>query len=99
MSTEEARTWFIRILLLGGLVWIGRALLWFANPIYWNPSTAIDYLAVVGTSLMFLFLAVVLWALYRLNPLPKPFGPGAFLLHFFGDKKSRAAAPGNPAVS
>jgi hypothetical protein len=58
------------VLLLGGLIWVGRAVLEFTSPSYWNPRTALDYVAVVGTSLAFLFLSAALWGLYRLYPLP-----------------------------
>ena len=70
MKPEESKSWFIRVLLIGGLIWVGRALLEYSRPHYWNPRTFLDYVAVVGTSLAFLFLSAALWGLYRLYPLP-----------------------------
>lgn len=52
------------------LVWVGRAALEYADPIYWDPDRLLDYIAILGTSLAFLFLSGILWALYRRNPLP-----------------------------
>ena len=70
MKSKQAERWFVPALVLGGLIWIGRALLEFSEPNYWNPRTTLDYVAVVGTSLAFIFLSAVLWGLYHLYPLP-----------------------------
>jgi len=70
MNPETSKFWFTRVLLIGGLIWIGRAMLEFSRPSYWNPRTFLDYVAVIGTSLAFLFLSAALWGLYRLFPLP-----------------------------
>jgi hypothetical protein len=70
MNPKKSKSWFIRVLLIGGLIWIGRAVLEFYEPNYWNPRTALDYVAVVGTSLMYLFLSAALRGLYRRYPLP-----------------------------
>lgn len=70
MNNKNAIYWFKPVLILGGMIWIGRTVQEFSNPNYWKPITFFDYVAVVGTSLQMLFLSAVLWGLYRLNPLP-----------------------------
>ena len=70
IKSENSIPWLQPVLLLGGLIWIGRALQEFYEPNYWNPVTTCDYIAVVGTSLQMLFLSAVFWGLYRLFPLP-----------------------------
>ena len=70
IKAQKAGRWFVFVLVLGGLIWIGRSLLEFPEPRYWNPRTPLDYVAVVGTSLAFLSLSAVLWGLYRRYPLP-----------------------------
>lgn len=69
MNYDKA-PWLKPILILGGLIWIGRSIQGFYDPNYWRPVTPFDYIAVVGTSLEFLFLSAALWGLYRLYPLP-----------------------------
>jgi hypothetical protein len=66
---KETVPWFKPVLLLGGLIWIGRSALEISGPAYWNPVTTLDYIAVVGTSLQYLFLSAGLWGLYKLYPL------------------------------
>ena len=48
--------WLKPILLLGSLIWIGRATQELYSTNYWNPVTTFDYIAVVGTTLQMLFL-------------------------------------------
>ena len=54
--------WIKAYLTVGGMIWIGRAVLQLAfSPDYWNPHSAIDYVAIVGTSMGLFTLALGLW--------------------------------------
>ena len=56
--------WFKPSLIISGVIWIGRAVLQFAfKPDYWDPRSAIDYVAVIGTSLELLTLALGIWGI------------------------------------
>ena len=63
MLTKD--NWWIKpSLIISGVIWIGRAVLQIAfNPNYYDPRTLIDYLAVVGTSLELLTLALGVWGI------------------------------------
>lgn len=52
------------LLIISGVIWIGRTVLEIAfKPEYWNPRSAIDYVAVIGTSLALLTLALGIWGI------------------------------------
>ncbi len=63
MLTKD--NWWIKpSLIISGVIWIGRAVLQIAfSPNYYDPRTLIDYLAVVGTSLELLTLALGVWGI------------------------------------
>lgn len=56
--------WLRPTLLFGGLTWLSRAALEFAQPNYYNPRTLLDYSAVISSTLAYFFLAAVLWVFF-----------------------------------
>jgi hypothetical protein len=65
-SDSRESAWIKFVLITGGLVWIGRAVLDIVfQPDYWSPQTAVDYTAVSGTSLALILLAIGIWSIHR----------------------------------
>lgn len=72
MTTELAMTsarkkigWAKPVLIAGGMVWLIRAgLALVFQPDYWDPQTLLDYVAVAGTSLGLLLLALGVWGIH-----------------------------------
>lgn len=63
MPTKNNR-WIKPSLIISGVIWIGRAVLQVVfKPDYWDPRSAIDYAAVIGTSLELLTLALGMWGI------------------------------------
>jgi hypothetical protein len=58
------------VLIAAGLAWLTRAAIGLYRPDYWSPRTALDYAAVVGTSLALILTAIGVWGFYRQNPAP-----------------------------
>lgn len=57
--------WGKPTLIVGGIVWIVRAGIGILlEPDYWSPKTAVDFTAVLGTSLSFFLLALGIWAIH-----------------------------------
>lgn len=64
-AAQNMVRWGQAVLIAGGLAWIGRAALEIAfRPDYWNPPTAVDYVAVGGFSLALILLGMGLWAIH-----------------------------------
>jgi len=64
------KNWLKFSLAVGGLLWIARTALNFAEPAYYDPQIALDYAAAIGTTLAYLFLSASLWGLSRGHALP-----------------------------
>ena len=64
-SNRYGVRWGKPVLIAAGLVWIARAGIEIIfQPDYWDPKTAVDYSAVVGTSLSYFLLALGILAIY-----------------------------------
>lgn len=64
-SDRKKIGWAKPVLIAGGMVWLIRAgLALVFQPDYWDPQTLLDYVAVAGTSLGLLLLALGVWGIH-----------------------------------
>jgi hypothetical protein len=79
-SDSRESGWIKFVLITGGLVWIGRAVLELVfQPEYWSPQTAVDYTAVISFTLALYLLAISLWLIHRERQLGDHFSKWLWL--------------------
>ncbi len=69
-SNPQTSQWHKPTLIVAAIFCITRGAMVPFHPDYSSPRAPLDYAAVVGTSLLLLFLAIGLWAFYPHHPAP-----------------------------
>ena len=69
-SNPQTSQWHKPTLIAAAIFCFTRGAMVPFHPDYWSPRAPLDYAAVVGTSLLLLFLAIGLWGFYLHHPAP-----------------------------
>ena len=69
-GNPQTSQWHKPALIVAAIFCFTRGAIELFEPGYWNPRISLDYAAVVGTSLLLLFLAIGLWGFYQHHPAP-----------------------------
>lgn len=69
-SKPQSTRWHKLALIAAAIFCFTRGAIVLFEPNYVSPRTPLDYAAVVGTSLLLLFLAIGLWGFYLDHPAP-----------------------------
>jgi hypothetical protein len=67
-NNPQPAQWHKPALIVAAIFCFARGTMVPFQPDYWSPRTPLDYAAVVGTSLLLLFLAIGLWGFYLQHP-------------------------------
>ena len=70
LDRTQTIQWYKPALIVAAVFCFARGAMVRYHPDYWSPITPLDYAAVVGTSLLLLFLGIGLWGFYLQYPAP-----------------------------